>query len=246
MDVRARAGRRRSPAGASRRLAVARAGNGEVEGHGQERERRVGDRAAPRQPSRAASACPSGQNTVDASPPSKRDLRDRPPGRRPPDPGERREGRLVEREPHGERRGTPTPRSRRDVVSHRDAEAAQRVEERARDHGASPAVAVDRAAGRGRAHAHHDERQGQAAVDERAAPAEVGRDLLAEDGDQVIGDAPRRRAARRPGRRRSAGESRGAVAGRRRGRTPADPRSARLTPSAAAGRGSPGGCRPRC
>ena len=178
------------PARASRRLAVAGARDGEVEGHRQEREGGVGhQRAAPAEPlaERVADRPEHGRR----EPAEERDLRHRPPGLGSADPRERREGRLVERETHPDAEAHPRGVVEREVMGHRDADAAQRVEERARRHRRAPAEAVDRAAGDGRAHPRHDQREGQAAVRDRTAPAEVGGDRFAEDGDQMIGDAPR-------------------------------------------------------
>jgi hypothetical protein len=108
---------------APRDLAVARGRDGEVEGHGQERERRVGNqRAAPAEPLAKRVADRPEHRRREAA--EEGDLRHRPPRLGPADSRERREGRLVQREPHPEAEAEPRGVVERELTGRRDPDAA--------------------------------------------------------------------------------------------------------------------------
>ena len=119
-----------------------------------------------------------------------RDLRDRAPRLRPPDASERGEGGFIERRAHGEAEHQPGGVIDHDIVREAQAGAAERQKAGAGDHDGTSAMPIDEPAGRLRGEAHHHERRREAAIDERAAPAEIGGDQIAEAADEIIGNAP--------------------------------------------------------
>ncbi len=107
------------------------------------------------------------------------------------EPRQRRERRLVERQPHCQAENDPRRKIHQKGVEQREHDTARGIEQRARDHHGAAAMAVDQRSRQRRAQAHHQQRHREAAIDQAAREAEVGGHRLAEATDQIVGGAPR-------------------------------------------------------
>ena len=169
--------------------ALAAARQRQVQRHGQEREAGIGEHAAaPAQPLREQVADRPEHRRGEAA--QKRDLRHGTPRLRAADPRQRGEGGVVEGEAHGDAEAGPSGIVGGHLVREGEAGAAECGETGARRHYRPAAMAVDQPPDPGRDQGHDEQRQGEAAMDEREAPAELGRDQAAEGADQVVGDTP--------------------------------------------------------